>query len=86
MFLPGSHCPDKLVRSKSTIDLEAFISQYQQQRACIDDEKLVNRLFAGKQLIEEHVLTLQHSETISWLLPGVRPTKKKIQLPMVMVV
>ncbi|KAL2911565.1 hypothetical protein HK105_208964 [Polyrhizophydium stewartii] len=53
--------------------IEQFIKQAGAQSHMIEEEKSV---------VEEVVVTLTHSDSIEWLLPGVRATKKRVVVPM----
>jgi carboxymethylenebutenolidase len=46
----------------------------------------VNRVVGPGQLVDELHMTLTHSRPMNWLLPGVPPTNKRIELDVVVVV
>lgn len=46
----------------------------------------ISRTVGASQLIEEIVMSFTHSTVIDWLLPGVAPTNRYVELPMVAVV
>lgn len=46
----------------------------------------VSRTIGIDQLVEEVVLKLTHTTRMDWLLPGIAPTGKRIEIPVVVVV
>jgi carboxymethylenebutenolidase len=44
---------------------------------------LISRTVAGDRMVEESVLGFTHSRPIEWMLPGVPPTGKRIDVPIV---
>jgi carboxymethylenebutenolidase len=48
--------------------------------------KPVNRIVGDSQLADELHLTFTHSKQMDWLLPGVPPTNKKVDIDLVVVV
>jgi carboxymethylenebutenolidase len=46
----------------------------------------VNRVVGDGQLVDELHITFSHSKPMPWLLPGVSPTQKKIDIDVVVVV
>jgi len=46
----------------------------------------VNRVVGDGQLVDELHMTFSHSKPMPWLLPGVSPTQKKIDIDVVVVV
>ncbi|WP_347555486.1 dienelactone hydrolase family protein [Robbsia sp. KACC 23696] len=46
----------------------------------------LSRTVGATQLVEEALLSLTHSNVIDWLLPGVAPTQRYIEVPLVCVV
>jgi hypothetical protein len=45
----------------------------------------LSNIAAGNQVVQEILLEINHSDQLSWLLPGVKPTKKFISVAMVSV-
>src|SRR5262249_33902794 len=48
--------------------------------------KLVNRVVGQDQLVEELRLTFTHKKRMDWFLPAVRPTNKRVDIDLVVVV
>jgi carboxymethylenebutenolidase len=46
----------------------------------------VSRTVGENQLVDEMVLSFTHSCSIPWMLPGVAPTYRKVQIPLVAIV
>ncbi len=46
----------------------------------------VSRTVGSKQVVEELVISFTHTTVIDWLLPGVLPTGKKIEIAVVVIV
>ncbi|KAI8926384.1 hypothetical protein BC831DRAFT_228483 [Entophlyctis helioformis] len=63
--------------------IENFIKVASSQYHIVESEQILSRIVSGQSIVEESVLTLFHSDTIDWLLPGVRATKKTIVVPLV---
>eukprot|EP00842_Homolaphlyctis_polyrhiza_P000704 jgi/Hompol1/1634/HPOL_002744-RA len=55
------------------------------QSHIIDSHEIVARSEGEWSIVEESIVTLTHSDSIDWLLPGVRSTKKQVTLPLVTV-
>ena len=45
--------------------------------------QVLSRTVSDHQVVEETLMTLTHKDTISWLLPSVRPTGKEINVALV---
>jgi carboxymethylenebutenolidase len=52
------------------------------------DTKLtpVSRTVGGDQLVDEIIFSFTHTEEMPWMLPGVRPTNKFVEIPLVVIV
>lgn len=52
------------------------------------DVKMVNvsRTIGSEQLVDELVISFTHTRTIDWMLPGVPPTGKKVEMAVVVIV
>ena len=52
------------------------------------DTKLtpVSRTIGTEQLVDEFIFSFTHTEAMPWMLPGVAPTGKFVEVPMVVVV
>src|SRR6516164_5245239 len=48
--------------------------------------KLVNRVVGQDQLVEELRLTFTHKKRMDWFLPNVKPTNKRVDIDLVVVV
>src|ERR1700678_3632229 len=48
--------------------------------------KLVSRPLGQAQLVDEIIFCLTHTEEMPWMLPGIRPTHRKVEIPLVVVV
>jgi carboxymethylenebutenolidase len=48
--------------------------------------KPVSRTIGENQLVDEVVVSFTHSSEIDWLLPGIAPTGKRVEIPLVAVV
>jgi carboxymethylenebutenolidase len=46
----------------------------------------VSRTIGSDQLVEELVLKFTHTIEIDWMLPGVKPTGKRVEVPLVAIV
>ena len=52
------------------------------------DTKLtpVSRTVGGDQLVDEMIFSFTHTEEMPWMLPGVAPTHKRVEIPLVVIV
>jgi carboxymethylenebutenolidase len=48
--------------------------------------RLVSRTFGVNRIVDEMVVSFTHSDEIDWILPGVPPTNKRVEIPMVSIV
>jgi carboxymethylenebutenolidase len=48
--------------------------------------RLLARTVGKDRLIDEFVFAFTHDVEMDWMLPGIRPTHKKVEIPMVVVV
>ncbi|RMZ72028.1 dienelactone hydrolase [Pyrenophora seminiperda CCB06] len=48
--------------------------------------RLVSRTMGVNRVVDEVVVTFTHSDEVDWMLPGVKPTGKKVEVAMVSVV
>ena len=46
----------------------------------------VSRTVGENQLVDEMIFSFTHSQPIPWMLPGVAPTHRKVQIPLVAIV
>jgi hypothetical protein len=49
-----------------------------------NNNKVLNQYVAKNVVIEETIVHFNHTEEITWLLPGVKPTKKSVTVPIVL--
>lgn len=48
--------------------------------------RLVSRTMGVERVVDEMVVSFTHSDEIDWILPGVQPTDKFVEIPMVSIV
>jgi carboxymethylenebutenolidase len=48
--------------------------------------QVISRTLGQDQLVDEIVFSFTHSETMPWMLPGVPPTHRHVEIPLVVVV
>ena len=48
--------------------------------------RLLTRTVGNNRVIDEFVFTFTHDIVMDWMLPGVRPSNRKVEIPMVAVV
>ncbi|KAH8727911.1 hypothetical protein GQ44DRAFT_79591 [Phaeosphaeriaceae sp. PMI808] len=48
--------------------------------------RLVSRTMGTDRVVDEMVVSFTHSDEIDWILPGVQPTEKFVEIPMVSIV
>lgn len=48
--------------------------------------RLVSRTMGVNRIVDEMVVSFTHSDEIDWVLPGVPPTNKRVEIPMVSIV
>jgi predicted ester cyclase len=48
--------------------------------------KLISRTIGADQIVDEIVVSFNHTKEISWMLPGIPATKKHVEIAMVVVV
>ncbi|KAI4932111.1 uncharacterized protein J4E92_004010 [Alternaria infectoria] len=48
--------------------------------------RLVSRTMGVNRIVDEMVVSFTHSDEVDWVLPGVPPTNKRVEIPMVSVV
>jgi carboxymethylenebutenolidase len=61
---------------------EDFISQMPADTSI----KLIARTIGQDQLVDEMIFSFTHSEEMPWMLPGVPPTHRHVDIPLVVVV
>jgi carboxymethylenebutenolidase len=68
-------------------DLKVFYSQHFLNQIPPDMEMTpVSRTVGEERVVDELVLRFTHSIVMDWMLPGVPPTNKRIEMPMVVIV
>ncbi|KAI9351418.1 hypothetical protein BDR26DRAFT_1003403 [Obelidium mucronatum] len=71
----------------SQASLAAFVKAYVAQREHAHfEEQILSTVVAQNQLVEEALITLVHDSQIDWILPNVKPTRKRIVFPLVTIV
>ena len=52
------------------------------------DTKLtpVSRTIGSHQLVDELIFSFTHTQAMPWMLPGVPPTNKRVEIPLVVIV
>jgi carboxymethylenebutenolidase len=48
--------------------------------------KAVSRTVGEDQLVDEMIFSFTHTQEIPWMLPGVRPTNRRVEVPLVVIV
>jgi carboxymethylenebutenolidase len=48
--------------------------------------KPVSRTVGEDQLVDEMIFSFTHTQEIPWMLPGVRPTNRRVEVPLVVIV
>jgi carboxymethylenebutenolidase len=48
--------------------------------------KPVSRTVGEEQLVDEMIFSFTHTQEIPWMLPGVRPTNRSVEVPLVVIV
>ena len=48
--------------------------------------KPVSRTVGEDQLVDEMIFSFTHTQEIPWMLPGVRPTSRRVEVPLVVIV
>jgi carboxymethylenebutenolidase len=61
---------------------EDFISQMPADTSI----RLISRTLGNDQLVDEMIFSFTHSEEMPWMLPGVPPTHRHVDIPLVVVV
>jgi carboxymethylenebutenolidase len=46
----------------------------------------ISRTVGSDQLVDEMIFSFTHSEEMPWMLPGVAPTNKRVEIPLVVIV
>ncbi|KAJ3112004.1 hypothetical protein HK100_002484 [Physocladia obscura] len=71
----------------SRVSLEGFVRSFLSQREnAIIEVQTLSTVSTANQLVVESILSLVHENIIDWILPGVKPTRKRVTIPLVSVV
>ncbi|KAJ3129648.1 hypothetical protein HK098_000799 [Nowakowskiella sp. JEL0407] len=70
---------------KNAAQVKDFFKTASVQAESIKDETIVSTIYGSYTVTEETVLTVVHDSEINWLLPNVKPTRKRILIPTVTV-
>jgi carboxymethylenebutenolidase len=46
----------------------------------------VSRTVGGNQLVDEMIFSFTHTQEIPWMLPGIPPTNRRVEVPLVAIV
>jgi carboxymethylenebutenolidase len=46
----------------------------------------ISRTVGDEQLVDEMIFSFTHTEEMPWMLPGVAPTNKRVEIPLVVIV
>jgi carboxymethylenebutenolidase len=46
----------------------------------------ISRTIGGDQLVDEMIFSFTHTEEMPWMLPGVAPTNRRVEVPLVVIV
>lgn len=50
------------------------------------ESQLVSRTVGESQIVDETILKFTHSIEMPWILPGVKPTGKRVEVPLVVII
>ncbi|KAJ3218446.1 hypothetical protein HDU67_005542 [Dinochytrium kinnereticum] len=71
----------------SVLSLNAFLKTLTSQQQDMHlDREILTQVTTTSTLVEESIVTLVHESSLSWLLPEVKPTRKRITFPLVSIV
>lgn len=71
------------VAATGNLEIESLLLSYSKSSHLIVEEKILSCVASQFQVVEEAAVTIDHSEMIAWLLPGVRPTGREITIILV---
>jgi carboxymethylenebutenolidase len=67
--------------------IESFYSKYFLPQMPKDTEtKLVSRTVGSSQIVDEMLFSFTHDIEMAWMLPNVKPTMKKVEVPLVAII
>ena len=67
-------------------DLEAFYADYFSPSPMMLNARLLSRTVGVDRVVDELNLNFKHNQEVDWLLPGVPPTNRQIEMTMVSIV
>ncbi|KAJ3226771.1 hypothetical protein HK099_004189 [Clydaea vesicula] len=73
------------VSANTTSDVLRLIKEWCNVKDLIKDELIVSRTTSFSHIVEETVVTIIHDEVVPWLLPNVKPTNRRLVVPLVTV-
>jgi carboxymethylenebutenolidase len=76
-----------LTGGRGRSELQQFYSKHFIPQMPPDTEMIpISRTIGNDQLVEEFVFKFTHTMKMAWMLPGVAPTDKRVEVPMVVIV
>ena len=75
-----------LMGSVTPEDLKHFYDNYLQPNPADLNYKLISRTVGTDRVVDEVCLSFQHDREIPWLLPGIPPTHKHVEITLVSIV
>lgn len=84
---PRVHIVPTMIGALNTEELRVFYSRYFLNQIPADMKMTpISRTVGSERVVDEMVLRFTHSIQMDWLLPGVPPTNKPIEMAMVVIV
>jgi len=87
---PNPHLNHVPVRAggSGAADVRAFYDQHLVGKFFPPDVEIVNvsRTADSEQMVDEMVIRFTHTQAIDWMLPGIAPTGRFVQIPVVVIV
>lgn len=81
-----NHVP-VLTGGVGTTELRAFYAHHFIPKMPPDTEIIpISRTIGSEQLVDEMVIRFTHSITMDWMLPGLEPTGRRVEVPLVVIV
>ncbi|TPX47730.1 hypothetical protein SeLEV6574_g02491 [Synchytrium endobioticum] len=76
------YLPTGMGASPAGPSIREFCNNYLHQTRDLIEEQLISTMNDGKMMMTESILTVIHESNMDWLLPNVKPTNKRILVPM----
>ena len=81
-----NHAPT-MTGGKGKKDLKRFYSEFFAERNPLDlKTKLLSRTVGSDQVVDEMLVSFTHSRSMDWILPGVPPTGKQVEVVLVTII